>query len=74
MIGKQNTDVGLTAEQAFEIALHALERKVYTQASGWLIAVLDMVENSKSRLDTTIVYNAIAKLTSEVILQAIRLL
>ena len=71
MIGKQKTEVGLTAEQAFEIALHALKRKMYTQASAWLLAVLDMHENSKSTLNKTTVTDAISALIREVALSPI---
>ena len=67
MIGIQKTEVGLTEEQAFEIGLLALKRKIYTQASAWLLAVFAMIEgNSESSLDQEAVINAINMLTLEV--------
>ena len=69
VIGKRRTEVGLTDEQAFEIALQALKRKLYTQASTWLIAVFDMIDNTESTLDRSRVIDAINMLTREVLFQ-----
>ena len=67
MIGIRKTEVGLTEEQAFEIGLLALKRKIYTQASAWLLAVYDMIEeNSESSLDQGAVIDAINMLALEV--------
>ena len=66
MIGERETEVGLTAEQAFEIALEASERKIFTQASAWLIAVFEMIQNSETSLDQGKVIDAMSRLAREV--------